>query len=187
MLWTARAGATALGVLAWVGSYYLAYVGLGSSAPKWLLPGIVVFGAIFIIASGIALHGDYVIDHERRADRQSDLLDGTYKLLHAVNDRLAPVQALKAKIIAFTRIAKEEGKLDYTGAPEDRLSRGRKFKVESEYRRVYRTEAYLLLRRLKKYGILPKTVTLDAVQRGWFQDIEALVTDLSAIAQELDA
>jgi hypothetical protein len=88
--WSLRLAEAALGVTAWVISYVLATIGLGKTAPNWLVPVIVAFGAAYIAVSAVAL-----VDGYRAAQRNElrELEKDAYGLAAELRKLLADTHA----------------------------------------------------------------------------------------------
>ncbi len=68
MLWFSRTVVLLLGLLAWLVSYALADVSMGSNAPPWLIPGILLFAATYFVGGVASLVAEY--RDTKRRDRR---------------------------------------------------------------------------------------------------------------------
>jgi hypothetical protein len=187
MLWTARVFSMVIGAFAWVASYYLALLGFGANAPTWLLPGIVIFGVVFVAVSGSALYGDFLIDKERRQDRDSDLFDSTLELAHELNQLLGPAYVSEAQL---NFLVSEQNSLGTSKANEIALERQKylvaRLAAENRYQQHYRARIYSLFRRFDRAGIHHNDVSLEHIRTGWFDHLQAIIKRLNMVAAALD-
>jgi hypothetical protein len=178
-----------LGVIAWVGSYWLAAASLGSNAPKYLPLLIALFGFAYVIWGCWNLRLEYLLGKRQDASQQNDaaerrdiLLADTWRMIDRLSDLLQPVYGQRAIVTMLTEKAKEEN----DPPALSKISRAPLIQAgtvaEGEFYKSLKNQVYFLFSRLETLGEKRETVTDAMIQRGHVEDIEAVREELRALA-----
>lgn len=178
MVWTPRLLVMLLGVFAWIVSYALAVAAL-PSAPRYVVPSIVLFGIVFVAACVWSIAADRNVARKSALrDLENDsfaLADGIRQMMENTPLVIAGVQMGQGIIETFDALA------------EQKARNARSKSIAAQYENRFASRTHRLASEFRREDVPQTDVFFKVVDHGpaGEEDVFQIVAGLERLARQL--